>query len=71
MGLRQKLTIEELQKLVDELTKARPSQVIVKELFSKADIQYVKDPIAQLSLALAAIESFKFKKPKAEKVDQL
>ena len=57
---------KQLEVLVDELIKSKPSQKLILEMTSLLGIQYSADPIVQMSLVLEATSSM-FKKSKNNK----
>lgn len=57
---------KQLEVLVDELIKGKPSQKIIHEMTTQLGIQYSEDPILQMSFVLEATSSM-FNKSKNTK----
>ncbi len=50
--------------LIDELTKPRPNQKLIKELMSKIGLEYIHNDIDQLSKVLTYVSGIKVKSTK-------
>jgi hypothetical protein len=56
LELRKNMTMQDWKVLVQEMAKQRPDAAKVKNLMTRAGLEYTKDPISQMTTVLHALE---------------